>query len=82
MAKRAGQSEPDTRTGKMDATLNSPNFAFRAKHQPVLVRYAAQAERYFFDDPSTALIKLHQFAEVLAKEEAAYAGAYVDHAHS
>lgn len=45
----------------------SPNFHFLAAHSPLLVRYAAQAERYLFDDPSTALVKLRQFAELLAR---------------
>ena len=39
----------------------SPNFDFLAKHDPLLVRFAAQAERYVIDDPNTALIKLGQF---------------------
>ncbi len=36
----------------------------------------AQAERYFSDDPSTALVKLRQFAEVLARQAAANVGLY------
>jgi type I restriction enzyme R subunit len=39
-----------------------------------LVRYAAQAERYLFDDPSTALFKLRQFAELLAQQACANVG--------
>ncbi|MCB9779937.1 MAG: type I restriction-modification system endonuclease [Alphaproteobacteria bacterium] len=54
----------------------SANFAFLAAHDELLVRYAAQAERYFADDPNTALIKLRQFGEVLAQQAAAYAGVY------
>ena len=44
----------------------SRNFAFLAVHDPQLVRLGALAERYFADDPSTSLIKLRQFGEVLA----------------
>lgn len=57
--------------------IASPNFAFLAKHDALLVRYGAQAERYVFDDPNTALIKLRQFCEVLAKLAAAQVGVYV-----
>ncbi len=45
------------------AKLGSPNFSFLERHDPLLLRYAAQAERYVFNDPNTALIKIHQFAE-------------------
>ncbi|MCB9793200.1 MAG: type I restriction-modification system endonuclease [Alphaproteobacteria bacterium] len=57
-------------------TLQSPNFAFLAEHHPLLLRYAAAAERYVFSDPNTALIKLRQFAEVLAQELCAATGAW------
>ena len=57
--------------------LVSPNFAFLAKHDELLVRYGAQAERYVFDDPNTAIIKLRQFSEVLAKHAAARTGLYL-----
>jgi type I restriction enzyme R subunit len=48
----------------VNTPLSSPNFAFLAKHDPLLMRYAAQAERYVFVDPNTALIKLGQFGEL------------------
>jgi hypothetical protein len=57
--------------------IASPNFAFLAKHDALLVRYGAQAGRYVFEDPNTALIKLRQFSEVLAKLAAAQVGVYV-----
>lgn len=50
----------------IEGTPRSPNFQFLAAHHRHLVRYAAQAECYLFDDPSTALFKLRQFAELLA----------------
>ena len=52
----------------------SANFDFLAKHDPQLVRLGALAERYFKGDPSTALIKLRQFGELLAQLTAARAG--------
>jgi type I restriction enzyme R subunit len=48
------------------STLSSANFGFLQRHDPLLVSLGAQADRYFTDDPATALIKLRQFAEVLA----------------
>lgn len=42
------------------------------------MRLGALAERYFRDDPATALIKLRQFAELLAKTVAARSAAYPD----
>jgi type I restriction enzyme R subunit len=56
----------------------SPNFAFLMQHDEVLVRHAALAERYVFEDPNSALIKLSQFAELLAQHAAAYAGIAVE----
>ncbi|MFO7561809.1 MAG: type I restriction-modification system endonuclease [Enhygromyxa sp.] len=56
----------------------SANFQFLAVHDPLLDKFGAQAERYFADDPSTSLIKLRQFGEVLAQRVAARAGLYED----
>jgi type I restriction enzyme R subunit len=56
----------------------SPNFTFLMKYDEVLVRHAALAERYVFDDPNAALIKLRQFAELLAKHAAAYTGVVIE----
>ncbi|MCB9766484.1 MAG: DUF4145 domain-containing protein [Alphaproteobacteria bacterium] len=58
----------------MDA--RSPNFQFLSAHDPLLLRYCVQAERYFAEDPNTCLIKLRQFAEALAEEVAALSGLY------
>lgn len=57
--------------------IDSPNFSFLERHDPLLLRYAAQAERYVFDDPNTSLIKVRQFAEHLAKIAAAKANVTV-----
>ncbi|WP_347402407.1 restriction endonuclease [Corallococcus macrosporus] len=43
----------------------SANFDFLRTHDPLLVALGAQAERYFAEDPTTCLMKLRQFAEVL-----------------
>lgn len=47
--------------------VSTPNFGFLAEEEPRLVQLGALAERYFRDDPSTCLIKMRQFAELLAK---------------
>ena len=56
------------------APINSPNFSFLNEHDPLLVIYAARAERYVFDDANTSLLKLRQFAELLARHAAARCG--------
>jgi type I restriction enzyme R subunit len=63
----------------MPPTAPSPtsaNFGFLIVHDRLLDHLGALAERYFADDPSTALIKLRQFGEVLAQRTAARAGLY------
>ncbi|RAQ42887.1 type I restriction-modification system endonuclease [Arthrospira sp. O9.13F] len=55
----------------------SANFEFLRSHDLQLVRLGALAERYFRDDPGTCLIKLRQFAEVLAQLTAAKTGQFV-----
>lgn len=55
----------------------SANFEFLRPHDVQLVRLGALAERYFRDDPSTCLIKLRQFAELLAQLAAAKTGLFV-----
>jgi type I restriction enzyme, R subunit len=57
---------------------DSPNFSYLRAYDEQLVRLGNLAERYFKDDPSTALIKLRQFGEVLAQITAAKAGLYTD----
>lgn len=52
--------------------LHSPNFAFLFEHDPMLVRVAAFAERYVFDDANAALFKLRLLGELLARQAAAY----------
>lgn len=50
------------------------NFDFLAVHDERLARLGALAERFFFDDPPSSLIKLRQLGEFLAKEVAARQG--------
>jgi hypothetical protein len=45
-----------------------------AEQHPLLVAYAARAESYVLTDPNTALIKLRQFAELLAEQVADHCG--------
>jgi type I restriction enzyme, R subunit len=52
----------------------SSNFDFLAVHAERLARLGALAERYFFDDAPSALIKLRQLSESLAKVVAARHG--------
>ncbi|MCW1994386.1 UNVERIFIED_ORG: type I restriction enzyme R subunit [Bradyrhizobium japonicum] len=54
----------------------SINFDFLTVHDAKLVQLAARAEYYFQDDPVTAIIKLRQFAELMAKLVAAQHGTY------
>lgn len=52
------------------------NFDFLTTYDAQLVRLGALAERYFKEDPNTCLIKLRQFAELLAQQLAARIGLY------
>ncbi|MCZ8314395.1 type I restriction-modification system endonuclease [Phreatobacter sp.] len=52
------------------------NFHFLEVYDAQLVRLGALAERYFADDPNTCLIKLRQFAELLAQQLAARMGLF------
>jgi type I restriction enzyme R subunit len=52
------------------------NFAFLGVYDKRLVTLGGLAERYFRDDPSTAIVKLRQFADLTAKMIAARQGAY------
>jgi type I restriction enzyme, R subunit len=58
--------------------LPTSNFAFLSGHDAQLVQLGALAERYFRDDPGTAIFKLRQFAELLAKMVAAHHALYRD----
>lgn len=58
--------------------MTSANFGFLAVHDAGLVALGGFAERYFRDDPSTAIVKLRQFAELMAKLIAARHALYRD----
>jgi len=58
--------------------MASANFGFLGAHDARLVTLGGFAEQYFRDDPSTAIVKLRQFAELLAKLIAAHHAAYRD----
>lgn len=53
------------------------NFAHLARVQADLAQLGGRAERFFSEDPNTCLLKLRQFAELLAQQVAARAGLYV-----
>ena len=57
--------------------IGSANFHFLGVHDPSLATLRGFAERYFQDDPPTALIKLRQLAEALAKLVAAHHALYL-----
>ena len=53
------------------------NFGFLKVHDPQLVTLGTLAERYFTADPITSMMKLRQFAEVMAKLIAARHALYL-----
>lgn len=59
-----------------ESTRLASNFAQLQQHDDQLVRLGMLAERYFPDDPNTALLKLRQFAELLAQHVASNVGEY------
>lgn len=73
-----GEYRPDrglamtTRDSRSQAT----NFGHLEVHDEQLVRLGMLAERYFADDPNTALLKLRQLAELLAQIAASKVGLY------
>jgi type I restriction enzyme R subunit len=56
--------------------LPPTNFAYLQIHDDQLVRLGMLAEKYFPDDPNTCLLKLRQFAELLAQLLAERVGLY------
>jgi type I restriction enzyme R subunit len=56
----------------------SPNFSFLSAYDRSLLDATAAAERYVFDDPVTALMRLRQFGEMLAEEACASLGLYTN----
>lgn len=53
------------------------NFAHLARLQAALAQLGGRAERFFSEDPNTCLLKLRQFAELMAQQVAARAGLFV-----
>jgi type I restriction enzyme R subunit len=54
------------------------NFKQLQSYEPQLARLGLLAEKYFPDDPNTALLKVRQFGELLAQSVAAYSGKFTD----
>ncbi len=57
-------------------TLPPTNFAFLEQHDAQLVRLGRLAEGYFPDDPNTSILKVRQFAELLAQLTALQVGVH------
>lgn len=53
------------------------NFKQLKSYEPQLARLGLLSEKYFPDDPNTALLKVRQFGELLAQAVAAYSGKFV-----
>ena len=58
--------------------FKSSNFEFLSDIAPPLLHQAALAERYCFDDPNAALVKLLFFCELLVKKIANKLGIPID----
>ncbi len=56
----------------------SSNFWMLASYEPELAKLGGRAEKYFAEDPNTCLLKIRQFAELLAQTVAAQVGMYTD----
>lgn len=56
--------------------MDSLNFGFLGPHNTQLVTLGGLAESYFPSDPSTSIVKLRQFAELMAKLVAAHHAVY------
>lgn len=61
-----------------EARARSANFECLKAIDAQLFRLAALAERYFRTDPNTCVLKLRQFAELMAKDVGARAGLLAD----
>lgn len=60
----------------MSKSLPPSNFACLLKYDEQLVRLGILAEKYFAEDPNTCLLKIRQYAELLAQQVAARVGEY------
>jgi type I restriction enzyme, R subunit len=56
--------------------MPTSNFTHLQSHDPDLKRLGRLAERYLHDDPNTSLLKLRQFAELLAQTAASRLGVF------
>ena len=54
-----------------NTTQAHTNFGFLMEHSPLLHKLGLLAEKYYADDPSTAIAKLRQFGEILVAQMAA-----------
>jgi len=55
--------------------METTNFNFLKKHEPLFFQLAATSEKAFSADPNTTLFKLRQLSEALAQDVACSVGA-------
>lgn len=67
-----------TSNPRPSASHPTSNFWMLATYAPELAKLGLRAEKYFVDDPNTCLLKVRQFAELLAQTVAANVGLYTD----
>jgi type I restriction enzyme, R subunit len=56
--------------GKTETQLATSNFSFLEPYEMLLPKLGVQAERHFAEDPATCIVKLQQFADLLAQRTA------------
>ena len=59
-----------TQENTINANTAIGNFDFLKQHDPIFLQLAQSAERAFSSDPNTTLVKLRQFAEAIAQDQA------------
>jgi len=55
---------------KTETQLATSNFSFLEPYETLLPKLGIQAERHFAEDPGTCIVKLRQFADLLAQRTA------------
>ncbi len=76
MEKKTQSAAVHARAGRSGSEGLFSNFAVLRRYDEQLLRLGLLAERYFPDDPNTALLKLRQLAEGLAQTAASRAGLF------
>lgn len=66
----------------MPPRISQTNFSHLLEHDEQLLRLGMMAEKYFTDDPNTSILKLRQFAELLAQLAASHVGLFISAAEA